>query len=333
MIAQKSTHRAEVVRIKLEQHPNADSLSLVQVYGYQVAVRTQNWRDGDLAAYIPPDSIVPDSPPFAFLKDKNGKLKSRIKAQKLRGIVSFGLLVPAPPGAKEGDDVAEQLGIIHYEPPLPGEQGRGSQTGGEAIAGPPYWCGRKYDVESLRRYPDAIPAGTPVMISEKIHGANGKYTYANGTIFCGSRTEWKKESESNIWWQALRATPALEAFLKTNPGLTVFGEVYGQVQDLKYGVQRGVRFAAFDVMRQDGSWLDAMDCRDFLTGFGVPQVPLIDRVPYDFQTVVSLADGRSLIPGADNIREGVVVKPLKEEWNQAVGRVIFKVVSGDYLSR
>src|SRR5438128_12699518 len=115
---EKSTHRVEVVPVKLRRHENADSLSIVDIFGYTVCVRTADWKDGDFGAYIPPDSVVPDTPEFAFLAGK-----TRIKAKRLRGVVSFGLLMPAPPGGKIGDDVAELMGVTHYEPLI--------QNGGE----------------------------------------------------------------------------------------------------------------------------------------------------------------------------------------------------------
>jgi len=109
-----STHKAEVVPVVLEPHPNADRLSIVKIYGggYQVVVRTEDWIGKDRGVYIPPDNVVPDTPEFAFLKDER-----RIKARRLRGQWSAGLLVPAPPGAQIGEDMTQVLGIVHYEPP------------------------------------------------------------------------------------------------------------------------------------------------------------------------------------------------------------------------
>lgn len=50
-----SEHKVDVVTVKLEKHPNADSLSIVKVLGYTVCTRTAGWTDGQLAAYIEPD--------------------------------------------------------------------------------------------------------------------------------------------------------------------------------------------------------------------------------------------------------------------------------------
>ena len=108
-----STHKVEVFRVKkLIKHPNADTLNIMTVFdNYQAVVRIADFAVGDLAAYVPPDSILPNLPEYAFLK---GSL--RIKASKLRGIMSQGLVLKAPPNTNIGDDVAALLGIVHYVP-------------------------------------------------------------------------------------------------------------------------------------------------------------------------------------------------------------------------
>lgn len=64
----KSTHKAEVVPVVLEKHPNADSLSIVKVFGYTVVVNTKQWEGHTKAVYIVPDSLVDASrTEFSFL--------------------------------------------------------------------------------------------------------------------------------------------------------------------------------------------------------------------------------------------------------------------------
>jgi hypothetical protein len=362
-----SSHRCEIVPVRLEPHPNADSLSIVRVFdGYTVCVRTADWAGRELGAYIPPDSVVPATEQFAFLEGKN-----RIKVKKLRGVVSMGLLVPAPAGSSVGDDVAELLGVTHYDPPL-----AGMSTGGEAKRGPAGYH-PVFDVESLRRYGKVFTPGELVFVSEKIHGANARYCCVDGEIFCGSRTEWKVESEENLWWKAYRATPALGEFLTANPGMTVYGEVFGQVQDLKYGSAKGeVRFAAFDILRPVASrpcpacggrgyflgvtgffdtakgrascskcggegrisgndfaeWVNPEEARALAER--LPWVPTIARnMPFDLERILQLAEGPSLVLGAEHVREGCVVKPMVERTERRVGRVCLKVVGNGYMER
>jgi RNA ligase (TIGR02306 family) len=318
----KSTHKVEVVEVKLLPHPNADTLSVVKVFGgYSVCVRSADWQDGALGAYIPPDSIVDSSrPEFAFLAGHE-----RIKVKKLRGIVSMGLLVPAPAGAKLGDNVAELFGVTHYEPPMP------LVSGGEDEPAPPGFH-PIYDVDSLRRYAHLFSPGEQVWVTEKIHGANARFCYANGEMRVGSRTTWKKYNPQNLWWRAVESYPEVVEFCKANPNITVYGEVYGQVQDLKYGTKPGeVRLAIFDLLLGT-EWLDPSFAK--ITGDGLPWVPcLSEGMPFDLEAILALAEGKTLIPGADHLREGIVIKPLQERTDPEVGRVCLKVVSNGYLER
>ena len=353
-----STHKVEVVPVHLEVHPNADSLSIVRVFGgYPCCVRTVDWREGELGAYVPPDSVVDSTrPEFAFLAGHE-----RIRAKKLRGQLSMGVLVKAPPGSKIGDDVAERLGVAHYEPPMRGGQGPkppprprfslrhpfrflwflvskpraaafylfgiGYNSDGFTEKAPNLPA-PGYDLEPLRRHMNVFEPGEPVFITEKIHGANARYCYEGGRMRVASRNLWRRESKDNKWWQALRAHPEIEQFCKAHPDTVVYAEIYGEVQDLTYG-ETGVRVRVFDLL-QAGRWLDPYPARAL--GANLPWVPTVAEIPFDAETVLALAEGKSLIPGADHIREGVVVKPMAERI-AGCGRVCLKVVSADYLER
>lgn len=369
-----STHKVEVVPIVMEKHNNADTLSICNVFGgYTCVLRTCDWSGIKLGAYIPPDSLVDTGrPEFSFLIEQaRADGKHRVKAKKLRGVVSFGLMVPAPVGAVIGDDVTELLGVEHYEPPLPGEQKAGLITGGE-IAEAPNVQFVKYDVDAFRKYHGLFVPGEQVWVTEKIHGASARYVFHNGQMHCGSRNEWKKEFPSyehitmewlrqrvfvkiiedpgvevvdeercveifdklhskpkarNLWWNAL--TPEVEEWCKRHPDCVMYGEVYGQVQNLKYGLN-GVAFAAFDIMI-DGAWLHAEDARHLAPM--IPWVPFLGIEPYSFDMVVGKSDGPSTMPGANHHREGCVVKPVMERRDPYVGRVCFKCVGGTYLEK
>lgn len=324
---EKSTHKVEVVRLgPLEKHPNADKLEIAKIFGYTVCCQVGNFKEGMLAAYIPPDSVVPNTPEFAFL---DGHF--RIKVKKLRGIVSQGFLIPAPEGAKEGDNVASIVGVTHYDPPEP------ASTGGDAEKAPGGYR-PSYDVDSWYRYRHLFKPGEMVVVTEKLHGASARYAWHDGRLYCGSRTEWKKEDPNNLWWKAAKNTPDIEVFCKNNPDLTVYGEVFGQVQNLKYGAKPGeVFFRAFDLMRgnQWVGWQESMT----LIGAGLPTFALLPWVPviyigeYDETYIRSLADGKTTIPNANNVREGVVVKPVFERTDPEIGRVQLKIVSDAYLEK
>ena len=89
------THKVEIVKVSVEPHSNADRLEVCRIFGFTCCVAKGSFQDGQLAAYIQPDSVVDSTrPEFEFLSGHE-----RIKVKKLRGIVSMGLLMPGPPKA------------------------------------------------------------------------------------------------------------------------------------------------------------------------------------------------------------------------------------------
>lgn len=315
-----SIFKVEVVPIKLESHPNADTLSVVKVFDYSVCVRTADWKDKLLGAYIPPDSVVPNNENFAFLQGK-----TRIKVRKLRGVVSMGLLVPAPNGSKIGDDVTTQLSVIHYEPPLQNATTRGEiESPPSGIIAPPY------DVENMLRYATLFQANEPVHVTEKIHGANGRFVWYQDRMWCGSKNEWKKYDEENLWWRTLAQNPWLENYCRNHPGDVVYGEVFGNVQSLKYGLKMGhYQIRVFDILRE-GKFLPY----DMLFDSTELQcVPSLGVHSFNLEKLKTMAEGDSLIAGANHIREGIVVRPIVDRFTYEIGRLQLKIISNAYLER
>jgi RNA ligase (TIGR02306 family) len=326
-----SDHRCEVVPVVLEKHPYADSLSLVKVFdGYTVVVRTADWEGKTLGVYIPPDSVVPNTEQFKFLE---GHL--RIKAKKLRGIDSFGMLVPVPDSVYDagyyfpidiGTDLAEHIGVLHYEPELSSVIREAVGAAGDL----PPMAGSIYDIENWRKYKNELNVGEEVVISEKLNGMNSRYTYQNGRMYCGSHNHWRKES-TNVYWNILKTVPWVEAFCRLNPNFILYGEIFGVVQKgFNYGSTQDnpYQFRAFDVFAE-GRFLDYDNAlggaqSDFL-------VPVLYRGPYSNEVVELNSNGMTTF-GGGHIREGVVIKPTKERFSPRLhGRVILKCVSSDYL--
>lgn len=327
--------RCVVVAPAFEPHPNANALMLARIGGYTCVVRKDEWNEGDLAVYVPPDSVVLlGKTEFAWLASTPSRTPERIRVRKFRGVMSEGLLIHAPEGAVLGQDFTEQLGVTRYEAPI---TNNGIYFASDAAEEPAISAPR-FDVEALKKFPNVLVPGETVCVTEKIHGANGRYVYHDGKIHIGSRNRWVQPGD-NIWARALDRSPWLREFLEKNPGHIVFGEVFGWVQDLRYGRKPGeVDFLVFDVFDTGTrKWwspttLDAEGCE-----WGLLTVPLVWHGPYNEATITALADGNSIVTGADCIREGIVVRPLVERTDPALetlgGRVILKVVSNAYLSR
>lgn len=361
--------------LSIDPIPGADAIELATVFGFQSVVKKGQFGVGDLVVYIPEAAIVPDW----LLKQLGleGKLagsnKNRVKAIKLRGCVSQGILYPVERTGSdlmvvgdnsegcdnhamvnEGTDVAEFLGIKKYEPPIP------TSLGGEVtnIFGHTV----KYDIENIQRYPDVLEIGEEIIITEKLHGTFCCLAYdptlnhaeligveTGGSIFAYSKGlgaqglvfKNNEKNKNNVYHKTLVKYQENLIDLHQHMGLDyttplfVMGEVFGQgVQDLTYGIVTP-EFRVFDLyVGKPGS------------GGFVNWLQIQNNVrDAGFQTVPELFIGKlesdviqTLRDGKDtisgtHIREGVVIKPAVERNHLTLGRVILKSVSPDYLTR
>lgn len=122
----------------------------------------------------------------------------------------------------------------------------------------------------------------------------------------------------------------LESQGAKNPAL--YGESFGPgIQDMHYGIKPGeFGFRAFDIMIND-RYLSHDEFVEACTKFNIPMVPLLYRGPYSLDTVKPYSTGNDPIDPS-HIREGIVVKPIKETVGPN-GRLIFKLINNDYLLR
>lgn len=332
-----STFNVPVVVVpKVGKHPNADNLSIVTIFNTPVIFRTGDFHEGDLAVYVPYDAVVPLSDPlFSFLgKGNNNATTARIKPVRLRGIYSEGLLVKPKPGMIPGEDVQSSFGITKYEEP---EQ-FSMATDNEKDPG----FMPRYEVEPYLKYKHLLTDNEDVVVTEKIHGCNGRFGYVNGRLWVGSHSTIKRFNETNLWWK-VAVKLNLEEKLKKFPGVIFYGEVYGQVQDLKYSVSpaEGVRLRIFDAYdtgvredgtRQTGRWFDWSEIEQMTESAGLKTVPKLYEGPLVRATVEALRTGKSTL---DNLtmREGIVIRPMKERYNTETGRTLLKLVSEEYKLR
>src|SRR5690349_12411215 len=94
----------------VKPHSNSDHLDIVEVLGWQCVVGRDQFKEGDKIVYFPPDTLLP-----LELSDKwnitQYLSKQRIRATRLRGEPSFGLVMPCENDDwNVGDNVAKFYG-------------------------------------------------------------------------------------------------------------------------------------------------------------------------------------------------------------------------------
>jgi RNA ligase (TIGR02306 family) len=338
-----SEFQVRVVTVgEITKHPNADKLSITKVDGYPVVIRTGDFKEGDLAVYVPVDSIVPTViPEFAFLA-REGKPTHRVRAARLRGVFSMGMLVSAARFAvmhAEGAEyVAEFYGITKYVPPselaLETKEARKKMGPGAAAV---QRIMPVYSLNSFRKAGEIFELGEQVIVTEKIHGTNARFLFKNGRLYVGSHRVLRGASRhrlverlkrtwlgikdyfgfphrahvyqvaGDVWWEAVEKY-GLQEKLAAYPNKVVYGEIYGEsVQDLTYDSPVGRKLAVFDVLDlETGRYLDFYDLQDFCAGNKLPMVPTLGECPWHPDLLQS-AEGKSLM-NFDHVREGIVVR-------------------------
>jgi len=232
-----ATFEVLIYPVTIEPHPNADAIELAIIGGYRSIVQKDTLTDGDLVAYVPESSVVPEW----LLESMNlvgklaGKQKNRVKAIRLRGILSQGLCYPLEyrtgvvdvdtheksdhwvlvnseigggVSAKAGDDVTESLGITKYEPVIP------TCMNGEVFNA--FGCTPKFDVENWKKWPDVIKEGEEVIFTEKLHGTWACFGYhpdhtvpivtSKGLSDKGVAFKFNDANENNLYIKAFKAT-------------------------------------------------------------------------------------------------------------------------------
>ena len=326
-------HNVVVFRVgDIIKHPDADTLGITEVDGRPCIVRLGEYATGDLAVYVPVDSMVPIADQrFAFLASKTKGALARIRAMRLRGIFSMGLIVRPEADMTEGEDVRERMGIGIYEAPEVG--GGGSYESGYPGRDP--GCLPCYDIEGARKYHRLLAEGEEIVLTEKIHGANARFVHHGGEFWVGSRTTFKTRDGGGMWWRVAEAH-CLEEKLAARPNLAIYGEVYGQVQDLKYA-KNDHDLIVFDMLDVNTRrWLDYDEMVAIAAEMNLPTVPILYRGPWNEERKAdlwALAEGPTVVGNGTHVREGWVLRPTKERTDLRLGRVIMKLHGEGYLTR
>ena len=345
-----SKFECELVTITIEKHPNADRLEIAKINDYICIVEKGIYKSGDTAIYIPEGAIVPKNILDELGLELAGKDKNRVKAIKLRKILSQGILYPITGKVFPKfcpllqlyaiKDLALYMGIKKYEPVLP------TTLSGEVKYIPTVLL--HYEIENIKKFPTLLHKDEKVVITEKIHGTLCRMSYISdekqwyvsskglgnkGFVF---ETETNK-SQSIYITMFKRYTHVLDYLVEQYPDrdITLLGEIYG-VQDLKYDGNKDMLL--FDVHVQYHNFLTWDRLSDISAASRCPDnahklrlVPLFYIGNFTEEVLKSCTSGQSLL--GNHIREGCVIKPYLNRYDDLGNRVIVKSVSEKYLTR
>jgi RNA ligase (TIGR02306 family) len=298
------------------------------------------YKDGDRAVYFPADTILTDAWATKFEVKHLLKSGNRISRARLRGEPSFGLITEIPEGQtwSLGENVATYYDAIKYVPPPRNDPGDYAPYDGEID---PHFVGYT-DIQNGKLLYESFLPNEEVVATEKIHGGNVRLGLVDGKLVAGSRTSRKEHPGEGaalkdfLYWSPY-TNPGVERILRQSADngakvVILFGEVFGQgVQSLHYGVggKKEKGFRAFDLY-VDGRFLGYEEFKRICDQEGVETAPLLYRGPFDLKKMNEISNGKSTLPGADNIREGVVVRPVIERRDPKLGRVVLKFIGTDY---
>lgn len=350
----------EVCKIRdVKNHPDADKLDLAIVKGWQVVVGRDQFKEGDLIVYIPMDAVVPTE-----LADKwnvrnylTGQNRDRVRCARLRGEMSYGLIIENEYGWIEGKDASSDYGITKYIAPV---RATAADAAPRDILFPTFT-----DIENINNFPDVFVEGEEIVALEKIDGTCCRVGFEMYMIGEAVKVDLKAGSmsykrtmpalwnlSSNPYWypwtldsvnkmlkyysELIEKEFVESACLKRN--VTLFGEVYGGSirgghKSMDYGTPNNYGFAAFG-LEVDDVFLNWDKFKSLCDRFGVPTAPLIVEGTFRLSLMEAFATGNSHLAsknGKEQITEGIVIYPAEERRDPKLGRVILKMLNPDYL--
>jgi RNA ligase (TIGR02306 family) len=321
--------------------PNADTIELARIDGWQCAVKKGEFAPGSLGVFLEIDAVPPDIEVFHFLwRPKTAEAddiftrpdKFRIRTMKLRGALSQGLLLPINSlgleNASAGDDVTELLGVTKYEPPAPPNMGGFRDNFPGFIP--------KTDEMRIQSVPEVVAElqGLAYVITLKYDGTSATFCIdpRDGEFHACGRN-YSLEAGSNFYWR-VAAKYGIEAILRNFPQLAIQGEICGP------GIQKNrlnltdislFIFNIYDIER--AHYLSHDEANKFSLDNGLTPAEVVETgnsFDRDQSSLLSLAEGK--YPNTSNEREGIVIRARTETYSKVLlGRLSFKAISNRFL--
>lgn len=322
-------------QIELFPHPGADALEIGRVGNYQVVVQKGQFQAGQTVLFVPEKSLLPDKYAESVRNYLAGPDKNRVKAIRLRGEPSCGLILADEcQDAPIGLDISARLGITKYEPPIPFNMAGKVRVIDETRLEQWQHAGvSRHDCEHYSAFEDELLPDETVIVTEKIHGSQF-IAFRGGDRFVTSKGLLKRglcieEDEGNLYWRAFKAVGGwglLDTLFPPDASVQLFGEAFPCQRGFRYGQERPT--LRFFKIKVNGKTLNQSEIPVALLNLWVP---IIYQGPLDKATVRQMAEGMEQVSGKElHIREGVVVCPLFMRSAKNGTRLQLKILNPKY---
>jgi tRNA-binding EMAP/Myf-like protein len=350
---------------KLEPIQDKDRIELATIAGWNVIVGKNEFKEGELVVYCEYDTVLPIKPEFEFLRKRcysslyNG---FRIRNMKMAGVFSQGIvfpvsILPKDFKIKEGQVVAEILGIEKYDPEAKKELNSIQKKNNKVLkffmknkTFRKVWV--KTHTKPKKEYPKTVAKSNETNIqklfneykekynenlfylTEKLEGQaatfllkKGKYRFFSHNIEVtkAGNTNWKKTSNK---YKIEKLLKKYKKKYKIN--LAIQGEIVGPgIQKNIYKLNDLDMFIYKIINVKTGEAFDFLSMKEITEELGLKIVPFIEiKTLENFNSIdeiLEYSNGKSLLNNKVK-REGIVWRSVKD---QSIG---FKAKSPEYLA-
>ena len=328
---------------QLKPIKGADLIEVAVIDGWEVVVKKDEFKIGDLCVYFEIDSWIPtELAPFLSKgkepREYKGVRGERLKTIKLKGQISQGLALPTSilnDCAIDllldiNQDVTDVLNILKWEREIP------AQLRGQMADNFPYYI-PKTDQERIQNYIRNLPPDVNQWeITEKLDGSSMTvFRTTNATMdgsthfgVCSRNYELKLDDVNNSFVATTLRLGLLDKLHAHNLNVALQGELIGpgiqknpyELSELKYYI-----YDIFDIDKQR-YYLPA-ERQSLCESLNLKHVPVFANYETDSRTTVSelltFAEGQSNLNPRTQ-REGLVFKNV-------INNESFKVISNAWL--
>lgn len=326
----------------------ADAIETAHVLGWQVVVKKNEFKVGDVGVYFEIDSFLPIRPEFEFLRGSSYKKTElmgegfRLRTARMRGQLSQGLLLPMSILPEKeyaiGEDVTDVLGVRKFE-----IEERVSVSG--TIIGEIPYNIPKTDELRIQSFPELLDeiAGKPYYITTKMDGSSVTMYYVDGKFGCCTRNFELKDGDDSAVWKFAHEHNLPEKFEEyaTRKGTN---RVVLQGEFCAPGIQKNrlnltkPNWYVFNKLAWDDENLQwRMTGFDDIVGatvsLGVDMVPIEEAGPdFNYKSVDELlvrAEGKY---SSGKQKEGIVIRPMEPTYSPITGGCLsMKAINNRYL--